>query len=156
MFGLARFKTGKTVSARQTAAKLRVVRSVPEKTPFAEPEPQNIRVSADRVLFEERASFGTVFVVYLGEFFRALGGRTDRFSDALQLMAEAIFREQLSPEDKFSFHPHGYFTLQIADTDQSAARDTAEALVDRLGMRAVGDRYVSWQNIHTMEETRVA
>lgn len=149
MFG---FAVGKTDSKRATAANPCAFAATPEKqTLKSESEPRNIRVSADRVLFEERAGFGTEFVVYLGEFFRALGGRDDHVTDALQRMAEAIFRDRLLPEDTFCFDPLGYFTISIAGDDRAAARERIEAIVDHLGMRAVGERFTPWRVIRAME-----
>ncbi|MCG8509861.1 MAG: hypothetical protein MI741_11600 [Rhodospirillales bacterium] len=156
MFGLANDSARERDFKQEAGPNLWVVGEAQQETPAANAEPPQIRVFANRVLFEERDGCGTVFVVYLGEFFRALGGRTDRFANALRLMAEAIFRDRLSPEDIFCFHPHGYFTIRTAGSDHSAAREQVEALVDNLGQRAIGERYVSWQFIHAMESRQVA
>ena len=106
-------------------------------------------VSAKRVLYEERAAYGTVYVLYLGEFFRALGGRTDRLANALHLMGDSLLRDRIRPSDSYTFHPQGFFLIHLHDEDVAAARSRAESLVDDLGIRAVGERYISWREIHS-------
>ncbi|MBL6946331.1 MAG: hypothetical protein ISR47_06825 [Rhodospirillales bacterium] len=108
-------------------------------------------VSAERVLYEERADDGMVYVLYLGEFFRVLGGRTDRLANALHLMGDSLLRDWIRPGDSFTFHPQGFFLIRLHDEDAAAARTRAESLIDDLGIRAVGDRYISWREIHAHE-----
>ena len=67
----------------------------PEAAPRSEEAEAAYLVSAERVLFEERGPFGTVYVLYLGDFFRALGGRTDRLANALHLMGDALLRDRM-------------------------------------------------------------
>ncbi len=105
-------------------------------------------VSAERTLFEERGCFGTVYVLYLGDFFRALGGRTDRLANSLHLMADALLRDRIGSRDSYTFHSPDVFLIRLQERGAGTERTLAESLVDALGARAVGDRYIPWSAIH--------
>lgn len=109
--------------------------------------PADDQVSADRVLFEEKAPLGSLFVIHLGEFYRVLGGRTDRMETSLRLMGETLLKNRLEGSDTFAFHPEGFFQIRLNGNDRRAIRDRAEAMSDALGKRAVGDRFRSWRSI---------
>lgn len=118
-----------------------------DHAPHATGDEAQRHVSADSVLFEKRAAFGTVFVLCLGEFFRALGGRTERMATSLQLMGESVLRRRMGPSDNFSFHPEGFFLIRLHGNDPANARLRAEDVVDALGRRALGERFISWHQI---------
>lgn len=113
--------------------------------------PADGRVCADRVLFEEKAPLGSLFVVHLGEFFRVLGGRTDRMETSLRLMGETLLKKRLEGSDTLAFHPEGFFVVRLNGVDRRAARRRAEAMTDDLGVRAVGERFHSWRHIREAE-----
>ncbi len=115
-----------------------------------------IRVSAEQVLSEEHNSFGTVFIISLDEIFRVLGGRTERITDALRFMGESTLRMRLAPDDKFFYDDAGRFRVRFGGKDHHSAREMVELLVDELGRRAIGNRFITWESIRDDDEFQTA
>lgn len=111
-----------------------------------------ILVSAETVLREERFAFGAVFIISLDDIFRSLGGRTGRLADALRLMGESLLRMRLGPDERFSYHADGLFRFRLRDPDLERARLRAERIVDELGRRAIGTRFITWESLREEAE----
>ena len=110
-------------------------------------------VSAENVLREDRLAFGSVYIISLGEIFRALGGRTDRLAEALRLMGESLLRMRLASDERYSYQPDDVIRFRLRDPDPMAARLRAERIVDELGQRAIGNRFVTWESLREKAET---
>ena len=62
-------------------------------------------------------------------------------------MGESLLRMRLGPEERFSYHPDGWFRFRLRDTDPMAARLRAEQIVDEFGRRAIGTRFITWESM---------
>jgi hypothetical protein len=113
----------------------------------AERPNQSERLHADRVLMEHADKDGVVFILRLGDFFQILGSGKPRVVRSVRQICGAVFAD--SPRAKgcvidYSFHSGDYLHFRFTGIAASERRDCAEMIVDAIGERILGDRFVSF------------
>ena len=65
-------------------------------------------------------------------------------------------RMRLGPDDRFTYDEAGRFRIRFGKRNSRSAREAVEMLVDELGRRAIGNRFITWELIREDSEIQTA
>lgn len=118
---------------------------------------QSERLNADRVLIEHADKDGVVFILRLGEFFHVLGSSKPRVVRSMQQICGAVFRDRPGAKGcvtDYSFHSGDHLHFRFTGIAASDRHDCAEMIVDTIGERILGDRFVSFARTRDLAKRR--
>jgi hypothetical protein len=108
---------------------------------------QSERLHADHILMEHADKDGVVFILRLGGFFQILGSGKPRVVRSVHQICGAVFRDRPGAKGRvidYSFHSGDFLHFRFTGIGAFERRECAEMIVDIIGERILGDRFVSF------------
>lgn len=87
-------------------------------------------------------ALGTVFVLGLGEFYDALGGRSGRLAESVQLICESVLTDRVGPGGVFICPDDAHLLFRFDDMARAGVRRRAAEIVGRIGTKLLGEHYL--------------
>ncbi|MBL6946330.1 MAG: hypothetical protein ISR47_06820 [Rhodospirillales bacterium] len=115
----------------------------------------NGTVTVDDVLSEEAGKYGPAFILRLIDFLAALGTSSPKTIKSVHLICETVLRQHIGSEGSFSLHGGGggFFVFRFGQIGNAEAMRRAKTVVNEIGQRLLGDRFVPAGNVDASVET---
>lgn len=99
-------------------------------------------VTAKDILSEKKEVFGTLYLISLADIFEALGERSSRLREAVQLICRRAVERHLGGDDTCEIEQRDVYALRISGANDEEAWKKVIAIVDEVGVNVLGERYV--------------